>query len=160
MLPEAEKWRRQVISDIRRGVAEIQNAALGEHRIRDLNDQINKHIREKRHWEKRILELGGPDYAKSAPADDAEGAELVGAGGYKYFGAAKELPGVRELFAEEAAQAPVRRTRAQIFRGIDPDYYGFRDEDDGTLLLVEAEAERDGELAAVLAVVLCGASDV
>ena len=37
-------------------------AGLGEFRIRDLNDEINKLIREKRHWEERILELGGPDY--------------------------------------------------------------------------------------------------
>ena len=33
-------------------------------RIRDLNDEINKLIREKGHWEKRIVELGGPDYSK------------------------------------------------------------------------------------------------
>ena len=43
---------------------EIQNAALGEHKLRDLNDEINKLIREKGHWERRILELGGPDYRK------------------------------------------------------------------------------------------------
>ena len=30
--------------------------------MRDLNDEINKLIREKGHWEDRILELGGPDY--------------------------------------------------------------------------------------------------
>jgi pre-mRNA-splicing factor ISY1 len=36
-------------------------------RIRDLNDEINKLIREKGHWERRIVELGGPDYAKTAP---------------------------------------------------------------------------------------------
>ena len=35
-------------------------------RIRDLNDEINKLIREKGHWEVRIVELGGPDYAKVA----------------------------------------------------------------------------------------------
>jgi len=38
-------------------------AGLGEFRIRDLNDEINKLLREKRHWEDRVLELGGPDYA-------------------------------------------------------------------------------------------------
>lgn len=35
---------------------------LAEHKIRDLNDQINKLLREKYHWEKRIKELGGPDH--------------------------------------------------------------------------------------------------
>ncbi|MEW5302300.1 MAG: hypothetical protein WDW36_005100 [Sanguina aurantia] len=28
-----------------------------------------------------------------------------------------------------------------MFKGIDPDYYGFRDEEDGVLVRVEAEAE-------------------
>lgn len=40
-------------------------AGLGEFRIRDLNDEINKLLREKGHWEFRIKELGGPDYAVS-----------------------------------------------------------------------------------------------
>jgi hypothetical protein len=43
-------------------VGEIQNPGLGEFKIRDLNDEINKLIREKAHWEKRIIELGGPNY--------------------------------------------------------------------------------------------------
>ena len=29
-----------------------------------MNDEINKLIREKGHWERRIVELGGPDYSK------------------------------------------------------------------------------------------------
>jgi len=37
-------------------------AGLGEFKLRDLNDEINKLLREKGHWEERILELGGPDY--------------------------------------------------------------------------------------------------
>lgn len=37
-------------------------AGLGEFRLRDLNDEINKLLREKGHWEDRIMELGGPDY--------------------------------------------------------------------------------------------------
>lgn len=40
-------------------------AGLGEFRIRDLNDEINKLLREKGHWEVRIKELGGPDYVVS-----------------------------------------------------------------------------------------------
>jgi len=54
----------------------------GARRIRDLNDEINKLIREKGHWEVRILDLGGPDYARSAPkAQDSEGNEIRGATG-------------------------------------------------------------------------------
>ncbi|XP_065066165.1 pre-mRNA-splicing factor ISY1 homolog [Rhopilema esculentum] len=141
-LPEAEKWRRQVIRDISKRVAQVQNAGLGEFRIRDLNDEINKLIREKRHWEDRVLELGGPDYAKVGPKMlDNEGKELPGNRGYKYFGAAKELPGVRELFEQEPPK-PVRKTRAELYKAIDADYYGYRDEDDGVLLTLEAEIEK------------------
>lgn len=55
------------------------------YRIRDLNDEINKLIREKGHWERRIVELGGPDYSKVGPkVTDAEGnvlQEATGRGG-------------------------------------------------------------------------------
>jgi len=37
-------------------------AALGDYQIRDLNDEINKLLREKGAWEYRIRELGGPNY--------------------------------------------------------------------------------------------------
>ncbi|KAK9826190.1 hypothetical protein WJX81_006192 [Elliptochloris bilobata] len=143
---EADKWRQQILREIGRKVMEIQNAGLGEHRIRDLNDEINKLIREKGHWEVRIVELGGPDYAKSAPrVQDSEGNESRGAtgkgAGYRYFGAAKQLPGVRELFEKEAPRV-LRRTRHQLYQHINADYYGFRDEEDGLLEKVEAAAEQ------------------
>eukprot|EP00611_Tribonema_gayanum_P024204 TRINITY_DN5289_c0_g1_i1.p1 TRINITY_DN5289_c0_g1~~TRINITY_DN5289_c0_g1_i1.p1 ORF type:complete len:280 (-),score=102.63 TRINITY_DN5289_c0_g1_i1:69-908(-) len=141
-LQEAEKWRRQIIRETTKKVAEIQNAGMGEHRIRDLNDVINKLLRERGHWEQRILELGGPDYGKSAAkAFDADGRELPGGGGYKYFGAARELPGVRELFQKSEAEAP-RRTRGDMYKNITPDYYGYRDEEDGVLVVKEAVAEK------------------
>ncbi|KAL3567741.1 hypothetical protein D5086_030392 [Populus alba] len=73
-LAEADRWRQQIMREIGRKVAEIQNEGLGEHRLRDLNDEINKLIREKSHWERRIVELGGPNYAKhSAKMTDLEG---------------------------------------------------------------------------------------
>ena len=37
------------------------SAGLGEFRIRDLNDEINKLMKTKYAWEKRIIELGGPN---------------------------------------------------------------------------------------------------
>ena len=51
------------------------------------------------------MELGGPDYAKTAPKiTDSEGNEVLDSRGpgYRYFGAAKQLPGVKELFEKEA----------------------------------------------------------
>lgn len=78
-------------------------AALGDFQIRDLNDQINKLLREKHHWERRILELGGPNYmGQSMRLIDEDGREVPGGQrGYRYFGRAKELPGVKELFEPE-----------------------------------------------------------
>ena len=62
-------------------------------------------------------------------------------GGYRYFGAAKNLPGVKELFEKEGPRV-LRRSRYDMHRAIDADYYGFRDEDDGVLVREEADAER------------------
>jgi len=145
-LPDAERWRRQLIGEISKMVSEVQNAGLGEARLRDLNDQINKCIREKGHWERQIKALGGADHgAASARLFEGEGNELPGARGYRYFGAARDLPGVRELFEAAAAGAggagANRRGRADLSRGLTPDYYGWRDEEGGFLL--EREVARE-----------------
>jgi len=45
---------------------------------------------------------GGPDYKKIGPKMlDHDGKEVPGNRGYKYFGAAKDLPGVRELLTNQ-----------------------------------------------------------
>ena len=140
-LADCEKWRLQIMREITRKVAEIQNAGLGEHKIRDLNDTINKLLREKGHWQFQIRQLGGPDYNALEPkALDAEGRPLPGGGGYKYFGAARDLPGVKELF-EAPAPVKKRRTRGDMFKHVTPDYYGFRDDKDAKMLEAEAAAE-------------------
>ncbi|XP_027356045.1 pre-mRNA-splicing factor ISY1 homolog [Abrus precatorius] len=146
-LSEADKWRQQIMREIGRKVAEIQNEGLGEHRLRDLNDEINKLIREKSHWERRIVELGGPNYTKhSAKMTDLDGniVDVPNPGGrgpgYRYFGAAKKLPGVRELF-EKPPELRKRRTRYDIYKRIDASYYGYRDDEDGVLERLEAPAE-------------------
>lgn len=140
-LQECERWRGQIIKEITKKVADIQNASLGEYKLRELNDEINKLFREKGHWEERIKELGGPDYKKIAPrAIDAQGYELPGSGGYKYWGAAKDLPGVRELFAKDVPNAP-KKSRLDLYKNINFQYYGLKDEEDGTLLVDEKKAE-------------------
>ncbi|WCJ43010.1 hypothetical protein M5689_023777 [Euphorbia peplus] len=154
-LADADKWRQQIMREIGRKVAEIQNEGLGEHRLRDLNDEINKLIREKSHWERRIIELGGPNYAKHAPKMTDLDGNIVdvpnpsGRGpGYRYFGAAKKLPGVRELF-EKPPELRKRRTRYDIYKRIDASYYGYRDDEDGVLEKVEVPAEVRMRAAAV-----------
>ena len=44
---ECEKWRRELIRDIIKRITAVKNADLGEHRIRELNDEINKLMRTK-----------------------------------------------------------------------------------------------------------------
>ncbi|EPS69139.1 hypothetical protein M569_05628 [Genlisea aurea] len=154
-LAEADKWRQQIMREIGRKVADIQNEGLGEHRLRDLNDEINKLIREKVHWERRIVELGGHNYVRySAKMTDLDGnivdvPKSSGRGpGYRYFGAAKKLPGVRELF-EKPPELRKRRTRYDIYKRIDASYYGYRDDEDGILEKLEGPAEIKMREAAV-----------
>ena len=98
-LNDCDTWRTSILRDISKKISEVQNAGLGEHAIRELNDEINHLIKDKNKWEERIKELGGPDYKKlSVKLYDSQGFELPGTAGYKYFGASKDLPGVRELF--------------------------------------------------------------
>lgn len=144
-LADAEKWRRELIRDITKKISHIHNASLGEHRIREINDEINKMSRQKHFWEMRIRELGG-NTSKGRQFIDIEGKELPGAPGYKYYGAAKELPGVRELFAAKDNEINLRRqkrTRGDMYKNITPDYYGYRDDDDGILKAKEAEREKE-----------------
>ena len=65
-IQECEIWRNNIVRELVKKVSDIQNASLGEHRIRDLNDEINTLLKEKANWEDRIRDLGGPDYKSAA----------------------------------------------------------------------------------------------
>lgn len=156
-LHKAEKWRGEIIREIGAKVTEIQNGSLGEHRIRDLNDEINKLFREKYHWQRRIVQLGGIDYNKRSYRNkDFQGMTLsVSNDGYMYFGAAKDLPGVRELLSIKKSQDELRRqgklylskdrvtnklkrTRKEYYEMINGcDYYGLKDDNDPVLIKYE-----------------------
>lgn len=78
---------------------------------------------------------------KVAPRElDREGREVAGNRGYKYFGAAKDLPGVRELF-EKVGIDETRKNRMELIKFLDADYYGYMDDDDGLLVPLELDAE-------------------
>jgi len=143
-LTEANKWRGQIIREIKRGVAEIQNASLGEHKIRDLNDKINRLFREKQHWERRIRDLGGANYMSSGKKLTTDDEVLMGHNGIRYFGAARYLPGVKEFLqvqAKEKEGEKKRVSRGELYNRINPDYFGFGDDDDGLLVPLESIAE-------------------
>jgi pre-mRNA-splicing factor ISY1 len=61
---------------------------------------------------------------------------------YKYFGAAKDLPGVRELFEQEPPSAP-KKSRGELMREVDATYYGYLDDDDGVLIPLEERASKE-----------------
>lgn len=146
-LADAEYYRGQIIREISGGIAKIQNPALGEHTIRDLNDEINKKMREKYHWNKRIKELGGLDFnamERKRQIEEGDIQSLQGPGGYRYYGAAKELPGVKELFEKQVQKLQTKK-RGDIVKRITPAYYGWRDEEDGVLLELEDAAYRQSK---------------
>ena len=59
-------------------------AGLSDYEVRDVNDDINKLLREKRHWENQIVALGGANYRRNVPMIDEDGKEVPGTKGYKY----------------------------------------------------------------------------
>ncbi len=65
-------------------------------------------------------------------------------GAYRYYGAAKKLPGVRELLDASSAQNEKRAVRSieQIQRSIDVAYFGYLDDVDGVLEKLESVAEK------------------
>jgi len=154
-IPTCERWRGQVLRDISRKITRIQDPALSDYQVRDVNDELNRLFREKWGWEVRIKELGGPNYMRGGVKGvvDEEGRVVEGGGkGYRYFGRARELPGVKELFEAAAAAArggegEGRKTgggeaRAELRRRVDAAYFGYGlDEEDGTLGAYEAGKE-------------------
>ncbi|KAM0787911.1 hypothetical protein ACM66B_006119 [Microbotryomycetes sp. NB124-2] len=147
-LRQAERWRGEILREISRKVSKIQDAGLTDYEVRDLNDEINKLLREKRHWENQIVFLGGANYKRAAGSmTDASGKEIPGMRGYKYFGRAKDLPGVKELFASAAAESEeaekYKHQRHTIFSNPGPNYYGELDDEDDELLKAEREAEEE-----------------
>ncbi|KAI1472392.1 Isy1-like splicing factor [Daldinia caldariorum] len=150
-IPACEKWRGQTLKEISRKMSRIQETSLSDYQIRDLNDEINKLMREKHMWEVQIRNLGGPNYMRGGgKVYDEMGREIPGGGkGYRYFGRAKELPGVKELL-EAAAQKKLQdsekplEAREDLRKAVDAKYYGYApDEEDDALLHYEAEKERE-----------------
>jgi len=155
-LGDAEYYRDQIMREVTGMIDKIQNPALGEHTIRDVNDEINRKFREKHHWNKRIFELskGSIDYNKkerSAQIEEGDVQFLAETNNgkrhgptYRYYGAAKDLPGVKELLVKQHEKMKSMRLKKrgpnEIYRHITQSYFGWRDEEDGVLLELEDDA--------------------
>ncbi|KAI0047129.1 hypothetical protein FA95DRAFT_1665351 [Auriscalpium vulgare] len=99
---ECERWRGEILPGISRKVSEIQDGASAL-------------MREKRHWGTEIVALGGANNAgRNVVMLDDDGWEVPGTKGYKYFGRAKELPGVKEL-SESRKKKEDEETATQNF---------------------------------------------
>ncbi|KAF3033443.1 NineTeen Complex (NTC) component [Didymella heteroderae] len=133
-IPVCEKWRGQVLKEISRKVTKIQDEALSDYQIRDLNDEINKAMREKYMWEKQIRDLGGPNYMRGGRVLDEEGREVPGGGkGYR-----QERP------EDDDGARKGGEKRSELRQKVDAGYYGYNlDEEDGTLLAYEAKKEKE-----------------
>ena len=79
-------------------------------------------MRKKSQWEDRIKKLGGPDY-KHGVKDSIDSLSLSNENGYKYFGAAKNLPQVKEHLQKEIPQAPLENKR-NLHIVVDREYLG------------------------------------
>ncbi len=150
-IPSCERWRGQVLKEISRKVSRIQDPALSDFQIRDLNDEINKLMREKHMWEVQIRNLGGPNYMRTGARIYDESGKEIGGGvqsskAYKYYGRARDLPGVKELFEMARTKAQEKEkpleARDDLRRQVDAAYYGYAaDEEDDRLLEYEAAKE-------------------
>lgn len=154
-IPVCEKWRGQVLKEISRKVSRIQDQSLSDFQIRDINDEINKLMREKWMWEMQIRNLGGPNYTRAGgKVYDDDGREVPGGGkGYRYFGRARDLPGVKEMF-ESAAKRRMEETEedaaarsgfAEMLRKhVDAAYFGYDlNDEEGQLLAYEAQKSEE-----------------
>src|SRR6267142_2810733 len=153
-------------------------AGLTDYEVRDINDEINKLLREKRHWENQIIALGGANYRRNVAMLDDDGREVPGTKGYKfvdsppifflavspershrYFGRAKELPGVKELFESRKKEEDEENATSNFYKRFTnqgPAYFGDLDEADGELLKYEEAAEQAGNVSVLLLVTWAG----
>ena len=142
-LEDAEVWRGQVIAEIRSSMSQINNPELDDTKARELNNKINKLLTTKYRWERRIIQLNGPDYIRASNARNRGDRNKP-----QFFGVAKNLPEAKA--AEKGLVAPSRRKRektlTELRTRLTDSYYGVNTEkgERGTLLLqAENTAEKE-----------------
>ncbi|ODV94805.1 hypothetical protein PACTADRAFT_43670, partial [Pachysolen tannophilus NRRL Y-2460] len=96
----AEKFRSLCIREISTKITRINDSSINDYQIRDLNDDLNKLMKEKLSWEYHIRDLGGPDYITFSKKQQRSANDFE-VKGYRYFGRSKELPDVKELIESQ-----------------------------------------------------------
>ncbi|KAI0186806.1 Isy1-like splicing factor [Astrocystis sublimbata] len=152
--PRLREWRGQVLKEISRKVSKIQDPALSDYQIRDLNDEINKLMREKHMWEVQIRNLGGPNYMRGA-------AKIYDETGERYRVVERKGKGISTLVGrgsclvsrsclrqrsrhERSRTRKPLETRDDLRKAVDAKYYGYApDEEDDALMEYEATKEKD-----------------
>jgi len=64
-LDDAERYRRQILREIADLISKIQNPGLGEHLLRDTNDEINRKLREKASLEQPDSTIGWTEFYRN-----------------------------------------------------------------------------------------------
>eukprot|EP00924_Labyrinthula_sp_SR-Ha-C_P016348 maker-scaffold_6-snap-gene-0.55-mRNA-1 protein AED:0.01 eAED:0.01 QI:56/1/1/1/1/1/3/901/232 len=132
-IEEARAGRKKTVGFMLQKAEMLNDRTLGEYRLRELNEEMNTLIKQKENWERRIVKLGGKDLSRIRILDD-EGQGISGSEGFKYFGAARDLPGVRELLNQDFSVPKRRRLDP---KNLDLDYFGFGNENLGKELQKE-----------------------
>ncbi|TIB77603.1 hypothetical protein E3Q22_02982 [Wallemia mellicola] len=146
---DCERFRGEILREISRKVDKIQDAGLTDYEVRDLNDEINGLLREKANFERQIVSLGGANYRRAGVMLDESGKEIPGTRGYKYFGRAKDLPGVKELFERTDQEEEAEDDLYKPFTDQGPEYYGDTTEGNDELLAYEYELEQKSHQKAI-----------
>ena len=91
---EAQQWRNQLLNEFKNKNTRIFDPSLNELQVRELNDDLNDLIQEKKRWDWHIkTNLNGPDDRRNANNKLFVGGKIVL--GKRYFGRAKELPEIQ-----------------------------------------------------------------
>lgn len=138
-IAQADKWRYQIVKEIAQKVGEIQNSALEDHTIRELNDTINQLLKEKQRYDRRIADLGTQNHKTLEREKNSLPREVDFE--YRYFGAARNLPAAKDLSEKQASSSIEKKTTLKTFQHMSADYYGLCDEDDEDIVPAELDAE-------------------